>query len=179
MTAVKKRFTDRVKHEFKDMVPVTLFFFCAFQLLALTQTLMLAQYGIRVPVFLAATFAALVVAKVVLIVDHFPFVNRFPDKPLIYNVLWKTAIYFSASLAMRYLEHFVDVFPESSGAADANRQILAGVVWPHFWALQLWLLVLMLSYCALRELVRTLGRERIIAMFFHAPSRAAVNRSGE
>jgi len=32
---------------------------------------------------------------------------------------------------------------------------------------QLWLLILLLVYCAFRELVLALGRERIIAMFFH------------
>ena len=36
--------------------------------------------------------AALLVAKVVLITDALPFVNRFPEKPLIYNVVWKTAL---------------------------------------------------------------------------------------
>jgi hypothetical protein len=33
-----------------------------------------------------------VIAKVVLVADHVKFVNRFPDRPLIYNVVWKTAI---------------------------------------------------------------------------------------
>jgi hypothetical protein len=28
------------------------------------------------------------------------------------------------------------------------------VVWPHFWAIQIFLLVLILMYCTMRELVR-------------------------
>lgn len=160
----------KLKHEFGAMIPVTLFFFCAFQLLALTNALILAEYGIRIQVFFAAAIAALVVGKVVLIADHFPFVNRFPDKPLVYNIVWKTAIYFTASLAVRYVEHFIDLWPESHSAAATHQQLVANIVWPHFWALQLWLLVLMLIYCALRELVRALGRDRIIRMFFHAPN---------
>jgi hypothetical protein len=31
---------------------------------------------------------------------------------------------------------------------------------------QLWLFILLLVYCTFRELVRTLGRQRVIAMFF-------------
>lgn len=38
---------------------------------------------------MGATAAALLVATIVLIADKFPFVNRFPDKPLMYNVVWK------------------------------------------------------------------------------------------
>src|SRR5438046_3107924 len=65
---------NRIKHELQELIPVTLFFFRAFQLLALTQRLMLKEYGIHVPTFIAATVGALIVAKVVIIVDCFPWV---------------------------------------------------------------------------------------------------------
>ena len=32
---------------------------------------------------------------------------------------------------------------------------------------QLWLLILLPVYCTFRELVRALGREQVIVMFFH------------
>ena len=56
--------------------------------------------------------------------------------------------------------------------AEANRRLLDEIVWPQFWGVHLWLLVLLLVYCALRELVRALGRDRIIRLFFHEPSTA-------
>ena len=162
---------EKLKHELRQLIPVVLFFFIAFQLLALTDALMLEQYGIRVSVFLTATFAALVVAKVVLIADHLPLINRFPEKPLIYNVVWKTSIYFLASVAIRYVERLIDSWRQAASFAEANQRLLDQVVWPHFWGVQLWLLVLLLLYCALRELVHALGRERIISIFFHDPRR--------
>ena len=160
---------EKVKHEVRELIPVTLFFFVAFQLLALTDALMLKQYGIHSGTFLGATLLALVVAKVVVLTDHFALVNRFPEKPLIYNVIWKTLIYFVAALAFRYLEHLIHFWRKSADFAEANRRLFEEIVWPHFWAVQLWLLVLLLVYCAFRELVRALGRERIIAMFFTEP----------
>ena len=99
--------------------------------------------------------------------------NRFPEKPLIYNVIWKTLIYFLAALAFRYLEHLIHFWRKSADFAEANRHLIEEIVWPHFWAVQLWLLVLLLVYCAFRELVRTFGRERIIAMFFTDPATPA------
>ena len=159
----------KLKHELRELIPATAFFFAAFQLLAITQALILKQYGIRVSVFLAATVGALVVAKVVLIADHVPLVNRFPEKPLIYNVAWKTTIYFVASLAVRYVEHVIHFWRESEDLAMANRRLINEIVWPHFWGVQLWLLVLLLVYCAFREMVRALGSDRIIEMFFYKP----------
>ena len=103
-------FNQKMKHELGELgelIPVIVFFFLTFQLLALTTALMLKQYGISVSDFLTATLMALVVAKVVLIADHFPLVNRFPDKPLSYNVVWKTVIYFAGLVAVRYAEHFI------------------------------------------------------------------------
>jgi hypothetical protein len=145
------------------------FFLFAFELLALTQALMLRQYGISSAVFVAAAVGALIVAKVVLLTDHFPFVNRFPDKPLMYNIVWKTVIYFFASLAVRYAEQLIHFWRHTRDFATANRRLFDEVVWPHFWAVQLWLLVLLFSYCAFRELVRALGRDRILRMLFRDP----------
>jgi hypothetical protein len=165
-----KNFGQKLKHELRELIPVTVFFFVAFQLLAFTETMMLEQYGIRVSVFLTAAVGALVVGKVVLLADHLPLINRFPEKPLIYNVIWKTCIYFAASLVVRYVEHLIDAWRDAASFAEANRRLLDEIVWPHFWGVQLWLLVLLLVYCALRELVRALGRDRIIRLFFHEPS---------
>ncbi|MGB8434036.1 MAG: hypothetical protein WCE38_07250 [Burkholderiales bacterium] len=39
-----------------------------------------------------------------LIADNFPVINRVPDKPLVYNVAWKTTIYFVVALLIHYLE---------------------------------------------------------------------------
>jgi hypothetical protein len=163
-------FREKAANELRELIPVTAFFFVAFQLLALTQALMLRQYGISVSDFLTATVLALVVAKVVAITDHFAMVNRFPEKPLGYNVVWKTAIYFVASLVARYAEHLFHSWRKAGSLVGADRQVVDEIVWPHFWAVQLWLLVLLLMYCTFRELVRALGRERIIRMFFHDPA---------
>lgn len=163
---------QKVKHELRELIPVTVFFFMAGQLLALTEAMMLKQYGISVSVFLTATVVSLVVAKVVAITDHFALVNRFPNKPLIYNVVWKTAIYFAASLVVRYAEHLFHFWRKTGSVAEANHQLVDEIVWPHFWGIQLWLLILLLVYCTFRELVRALGRERVIRIFFHKPAQA-------
>jgi hypothetical protein len=156
---------QRLKHELLSVIPPAVFFFISFQLLAFTRSLILKNYGIEVSTFVAATIGALIVAKVVLIVDLLPFVNRFPEKPLLYNIVWKTSIYLVAALIVRYGEHLFDFIRRYGDIAEANRRLLAEVVWPHFMIVQLWLLVLFLMYCTLRELIRVLGREQVRTMF--------------
>jgi hypothetical protein len=159
---------NRVKHEVLEVIPPAVFFFIAFQVIAFTRALMLEEYGMRVTTFVTAAIAALVVAKVVLIADMIPWINRFPEKPLIYNVAWKTFVYMVIALFVRYVEHLIPFIREHGSLTVANRQLLHEVVWPHFWAIQIWLLVLFFFYCALRELVRVIGRDRVIQIFFGA-----------
>ena len=95
-----------------------------------------------------------------------PFINRFPDKPLVYNVVWKTAIYVVAALIVRLLEELIPLIGEAGSVAAAFSQLLEEVVWHHFWAIQIWLLLLFTVYCSLRELGRVIGRQEVLRMFF-------------
>ncbi len=161
----------RLKRQILGAIPTVVFFFIVFQLLALTRSLMLKEYGIHVSTFLNATIGALIVGKVVLVADLLPIINRFPNKPLIYNTVWKTCIYMVAALLVRYVEHLIPLIREYKNFTVANNHLLDEVVWPHFWLIQLWLLVCFLMFCAVRELGRVLGREQIRSMFF-GPERA-------
>ena len=159
------RIIERVKREFVGIIPTAVYFFIAFQLLALTRALILKQYEIEISTFVAATVGALIVAKVIMIVDLLPFVNRFPDKPLVYNVIWKTAIYLITAFFIRYVEHLFYFVRKYGDIAVANSRLLDEVIWPHFWLVQIWLFVLFLMYCLLKELNRVLGRERLRSIF--------------
>src|SRR2546425_7906293 len=86
-----------LKHEFHEVLPPTIFFLIAFHIVVIDRRLMLREYGLPLSSIVGATVGALLIAKVVLITDKFPFINRFPGKPLIYNVAWKTAIYMAAA----------------------------------------------------------------------------------
>ena len=165
------RIWEFVGHEFHEVLPPTIFFLITFHIVVLDRALMLREYGLRLSSVAAATVMALLVAKVVLIADKLPFINRFPEKPLIYNVVWKTAIYVGAALLAHYLEHLVPLWWRTGQFLKANEEIWGEIVWPHFWAIQLWLTVLIFVYCASRELIRIIGRERIMRIYFGGPVR--------
>jgi hypothetical protein len=127
-----KNFMEIIKHEALSVIPPMLFFFVAFGLLMLTKRLMLQQYGISFSDFGAVVVGALIVGKVVLIADHLPFVNRFPGRPLMYNVAWKTLIYVLAAFLVRLAEHLVPLVIEYGSVREAMAHLVDDVVWPHF-----------------------------------------------
>lgn len=159
------KLVEKLKHEFLLILPPTIFFFFAFILLAITQRLIQREYGLPLTGFGVAVIGAVLVGKVVLITDNLAFMNKFPDKPLLYNIVWKSGIYFLATFLVRYFEHVLPLLREYGGIMEANRHLLAAVIWPHFWIIQMWLAVLFFLYCSLRELVRLIGREKVIRVF--------------
>lgn len=159
----------KIKHEVREVIPPTIFFLISFHIVVLDRALMAREFGVHLSSVLNATVGALLVAKVVLVADMLPAINKFPEKPLIYNVLWKTAIYVSASLLGHYLEHIIPLWWRM-GFRAANEQRWAEIVWPQFWAIQLWLVVLIFIYCTMRELIRVIGRERVVKIFFGTPA---------
>jgi hypothetical protein len=167
-----KKFTKIIKHEVREMLPPVIFFLVAFEVLALSRALMLRQYGVSISAVAGVVVGALLVGKVVLLADMLPFINRFPDRPLIYNVVWKTTIYLIASLIIHFLEHFIPLWWQTGDLGAANHRLLHEIVWPHFWAIQLWLLVLLFVYCTARELARAIGESEVRKIFFEAPRKA-------
>jgi hypothetical protein len=157
---------ERIKKESAALVPPVLFFFVALHLVAFVRVLMLKGSGITLETSTSVTIASLVLGKAVLIADLLPFINRFPEKPLVYNVAWKTTIYFLIAMLFHYLERLIDHWQGGGGFAGANDHLLAEIVWPHFWAIQIFLLVMILNYCIAREFVRAVGGSVVRRMFF-------------
>lgn len=157
---------ETIKKDLFEILPTMIFFLMAFMLILFTKRMILSEYDISWTGFGTAVVGAMLVGKVVLMVDKLPFVNKFPDRPLIYNILWKSLIYFLAALIVRYLGQVVPLLMKHESLMEANRHLIDEVVWPHFWLLQMWLSVLFLIFCALRELVRVIGRDKVIQMFF-------------
>lgn len=158
--------SEKIKEEIVALIPPTVFFFIALQIIALVRALMVKGTGLPVASSAQIAIGALILGKAVLIADLLPIVNRYPDKPLVYNVAWKSAIYFLIALVIHYLERLVDFWKAAGGFVAANQKLLAEIVWPHFWGIQIVLLVLILNYCVIHELIRVIGAEKVREMFF-------------
>ena len=160
------KLSAKIKEEFLALLPPTIYFFVTLHIVAIVRALMLKQTGLTPLSTISIAVAAFILGKSVLIADMLPIINRFPNRPLIYNVVWKTLIYLLMSAVIHYLEHLFDYWREAGGIVAANDKLLADIVWPHFWAVQIILLVLIVTYCTMHELVRVIGREKVLRIFF-------------
>ena len=135
--------------------------------------LMTKGTGLPVSTPIQVAVGALILGKAVLIADMLPIINRFPEKPMAYNVVWKTVIYVLMALVIHYLERLVDFWKEAGGFVAGNEKLLAEIVWPHFWAIQILLVVLIFNYCVMHEFARVIGVNKLREMFFGKPVGAA------
>jgi hypothetical protein len=157
---------EKIKEEFLAILPPTIFFFVALHIVAIVRSLMIKGTGITAMSSFSVTIAALILGKSVLIADMLPVINRFPQKPLAYNVVWKTLIYMLVAAIVHYLENLIDFWRKAGDFVAGNKELLAQIVWPHFLAVEVILLVLILNYVTIRELVRAIGAAKLKTMFF-------------
>jgi hypothetical protein len=160
------KLSSKLKEEFLALLPPTIFFFVALHIVAFVRVLMLKGTGISPLSSVSVAVAALILGKAVLIADMLPAINRFPDKPLIYNVAWKTLLYMVMATFIHYLERLIDFWRQAGGFVAGNEKLFSEMVWPHFWAIQIILFVLIAMYCTIHELVRVIGREKLLRIFF-------------
>jgi len=157
---------EKLKEEFLAVLPPTIFFFVALHIVTFIRVLMARGTHFEPLSTISIAVAALILGKAVLIADMLPAINRYPDKPLVYNVAWKTTIYWLMATLIHYVERLIDFSRQAGGIVAGNEKLLAEIVWPHFWAVQIVLFILILAYCTARELARVIGKKKILRLFF-------------
>jgi hypothetical protein len=157
---------EKLKEEFYAVLPPTIFFFVALHIVTVVHVLMATGSHFEPLSTISIAVAALILGKAVLIADMLPAINRYPEMPLAYNVAWKTAIYLVVAGVIHYLERLIDFSRQAGGIVAGNEKLLAEIVWPHFWAVQIILFVLILVYCTAHELARIIGRKKMLRLFF-------------
>jgi len=165
-------------HEFREMLPPTIFFFIGFNLIVLTTNLILADYSVAFASFMLATAAALVVGKSVLVANAMAVLRRYDRAPLIQPILFKTVFYWAIVFIARLLEHFIRFWLiEHHPISDFVPHMAATFSWHRFAAIQIWILVLFLIYVTASEFNHLFGEGELgRVLFTHRPSELQLNR---
>jgi hypothetical protein len=154
-----------IKRELVEILPPTFFFFIAFNVIIISKKLMLEQYGIKFSGFVNAAVGALIVGKALLVTDQIKFINKYPDKPLIYNIVWKTFLYLLVTLIVQYIEGIIPLWVKYHSVKIAIDRGWEEIIWPHFWAVHIVFVFLLSLYVSFRELARTIGEKKILQIF--------------
>ena len=155
-------------HEFRQMLPPTIFFFIGFNLILFTKRLILEDYLIQFTGFFLATVSALVVGKVVLVAEMMPLLRRFDGEPLAKPILFKTVVYTVLVFVARLLEAFVHYVAGGGtvGRGGFIEEQLGSFSWHRFIATQMWIFVLFLAYVTANEFNQLLGDGELSKIFF-------------
>jgi len=157
---------EKIKEEFFAILPPTIFFFLALHLVTFIRVLIARGSHFQPLSTMSIAIASLILGKAVLIADLLPPINRYPNKPLAYNIIWKTVIYLFMATVIHYVERLIEFSREAGGIVAGTEKQLSEMVWPHFWAVEIVLFLLILVYCTMRELARVIGREKLLRLFF-------------
>jgi len=156
----------KLKEEFFAILPPTIFFFVALHLVTFIRVLITRGSHFQPLSTTSIAIASLILGKAVLIADMLPPINRYPHKPLAYNIVWKTMIYLLMASIIHYVERLIDFSRQAGGLVAGNEKLLSEIVWAHYLAVEIVLFILILMYCTVRELARVIGKEKMLRLFF-------------
>jgi hypothetical protein len=152
--------------EMKHILPPTIYFFCAFNVIVLTTNLLVRSYFFALSNFLAVTVLALLVGKAVLVANKVRAIDRFRDAPLIKPILYKTVFYSLVVTVLRVLEQLIHFSFDNDGFRVAFQEAVEAFTWRRFAAIQIWLFVCFLIYVTAIELSRAIGPDKLKRMVF-------------
>lgn len=167
------------KYEFYQVLPPTLYFLFMFNVVALTTSMVLTEFEIHVSAHAVATVLALVVGKVVLVVNKLSLLKRFDDRPLIYPILFKSTVYTAFVLMVRLLEHWLPGLIDTGSLTGAADYLVEHVVLRIFIMGQIWIFVLFIVYTTAVEFISlfALTSSQLFTAFFR--QRPATNVAGD
>ena len=161
---------DKLKHELKAIILVTLFFAAWLGIFMGLKILLLEDYHIQFGGFSMVLIGALILAKVVLILEHVSLGAWLRDKPVLVDVLLRTILYAFGTFVVMLLEKTFESRHEQGGFGPALMNVFQHRDMPHVWANTICLTGALLFYNLLAEINRRLGTGGLARMFL-LPSR--------
>jgi hypothetical protein len=152
--------------EMRHLLPPTLYFFCAFNLIVHTTNLLTRNYWFALSHFLTATLFALLVGKAVLVANKFRVIDRFRGAPLIKPILYKTLFYGLVVMLFRFVEQLIHFSLDGDGFRVAFQEGADAFSWRRFAAIQIWLFTCFLLYVTMTELSAALGPGKLRQLMF-------------
>jgi hypothetical protein len=173
---------EKVKHELKAIALTTLYFAVWLGVLVFLKRLVLADYQIRFRGFSVAIVGALVIAKVVLVMEQVPLGAWVRTQPAALDVVLRTVLYGVGVAVALLLEKAFEARKEYGGFGNALLGVFHHRDIRHVWANTICLVCALLVFNALSVLRRHLGDRELAGVFFSpalGESKQALSETGQ
>ncbi len=147
------------------MAAVTTYFCCWLGVFLLIKHLLLAEYQIVFTDFTVALVGALILAKVVLVLEYVPLGTWVQARPAWVDVVLRTFLYVFGVFVVLVIEHAFEMRHESGGFTAALSGMFRHVDLYHVLLNTLCLTLALLSYNMLSVIRRRLGKGALLRMF--------------
>ncbi len=162
-------FQQKLKHEV-EALPVTMLYFGTWiGTLVCLKELTLAEYHIKFHGLTLAIVGVLVIAKVVLVLEHVPLGKWTQNHPVALEVLLRTALYAVGVFVVLLLEKAFESRHEHGGMFPALARVFEHPDFPHVLANSIWLAGALLGFNALSVVRAHLGKRGLIRLFLSPP----------
>jgi hypothetical protein len=150
---------EKLRHELRTIVLVTLYFAAWLGTFMGIKILILEEYDIRFSGLSLVLIGALVLAKVVLILEHVPLGVWLRSRPVVVDMILRTILYAFGTLVVMLLEKAFEARHEYGGFGPAMMNITQHPDIPHVWANTICVTGALLFYNLLSVLNRHLGED--------------------
>ena len=165
MTTQKGTLKERLYHEFREFLVITLYLWVIFALFLLYKAVILNEEHIDVIAKGFALLNALALAKVMLVARALHFGEWADDAPLIYPTLLKSVLFAALLAGFKIIEEWgVGVYHGRSLQESLER--LGGGTLSGILTLSLILFVMLIPFFGFTELQRVLGENKLRQLFF-------------
>jgi len=156
---------QKMKHEVAAVAWLTCYFGCWIGALVLLKYLVLAEYEIAFYGFSVALVGALVLAKVVLVLEYVPLGAWVRGRPAWVDVVLRTALYAFGVFVVLLLERAFEGRHEHGGLGPSLMAVFQQVDAKHVWLNTICLSAALLSYNMLSVVRKRLGKGALLQMF--------------
>lgn len=157
---------QKLGSEIRAVTLVTLYFATWIGVLVALKELALAEYRIEFHGLSLALIGALVLAKVVLVLEHLPLGAWIRTQPALVHVIVRTALYAAGVLVVLLFERALDGRHEHGGFGASLLAVFQHAEIHHVWVNAICLSGSLLVYNALFVVRRQLGERELIRLFF-------------
>jgi len=157
--------TQKLKHEVAAVMWLTFYFGCWLGVFALIKYLLLAEYQIVFSGLSVAMVGALVLAKVVLVLEYVPLGKWIQTKPAWVDVLLRTTLYVFGVFIVLLIEKGFEGRHQHDGFVSALSAAFQHADMNHVWLNILCMSAALLSYNMLSVARKRLGKGALLQLF--------------
>jgi hypothetical protein len=154
---------------YHEMLPPVLFFFTAFLLIGVIFKLLVTQYSIQFTAFTKAAVAALIIGKVILLIDWAESGRDFGSHRRIVVIACQTFVYAFTVSTLGIGERILEAAHKAHSLREGFDMTLANAHFDRFIGLVILISMLVFVYLVFQEIQRALGKGALYRLLIERP----------